>query len=293
MGLIYWIASYPKSGNTWTRAFLTALITGGLFDDLDRLKKVAPDENSGRYYRRYMTKPLPEASDVEIAQARPKAHRAMAKEANGFLFLKTHAMVARHHGTPTITLDVTAGAIYLIRNPLDVAVSYSDFRDRSVDRTIQLMHQSGRVLDRPKDAAYEAVGSWSEHVASWTRPNDRVHIMRYEDMLADSLKMFSGLVQFLRMDVSPERVAKAVAESSFDNLRSVEEATGFSERPTETGRFFRSGKVGEWRDRLTEEQVARIVTTNEVGMRRFGYWLDEFDDLVSKPSAAATGSSSR
>ncbi len=285
MGLIYWIASYPKSGNTWTRAFLTALITGGLFDDLDRLKAIAPDENSGRYYRKFLKKSLSESSDIEIARARPQAHRAMAKEANGFLFLKTHSMVARHGGTPTITLDVTAGAIYLIRNPLDVAISYSDFRDRSVDRTIQLMNQSGRVLDRPKEGAYEAVGSWSEHVASWTKPNERVHITRYEDMLADSLRMFSGLVDFLKIDVSQERVEKAVKESAFDNLRSVEEATGFSERPKQADRFFRSGKSGEWRTRLTEEQVALVVRANEAGMRRFGYWLDEFDELVKTDAA--------
>lgn len=287
MGFIYWIASYPKSGNTWTRAVLTSLITGGLKGQLDSLSEIIPDENSGSFYAPYLRKPIHEASNAELAQVRPLAHRAMAKQTPNFLLLKTHSMVAVHHGTATITPDVTAGAVYLLRNPLDIAVSYSDFRERDVDKTIALMNQSGRELDRPRLGAYEMVGSWSENVGSWTKPHDRIIVTRYEDLLDDPPQHFGKIVRFLKMDVTEAQLAAAVEESSFENLRAVEASAGFTERPPQAKAFFRSGRTGEWRERLSEAQVAKVVSANRELMKRFGYWLDEFDDLTR--SAAAAG----
>lgn len=286
MGFIYWIASYPKSGNTWTRAFLTSVITGGLGGKLNKLRQIIPDENSGRFYQPFLRKPITEATNAELALIRPKAHRLMAKEAQNFLLLKTHSMVAMHNGTPTITSDVTAGAIYLLRNPLDVAVSYSDFRQRDLDKTIALMNASGRELARPKFGAYEVSGSWQENVESWTRPHDRILTQRYEDLLADPGACFRRIVQFLKMDVTEERLASAINESSFETLKAAEQDAGFVERPQMTEAFFRSGRAGEWRERMTEGQVAAVVTPNEALMKRFGYWLGEFDDLVKRPAAS-------
>lgn len=283
MGFIYWIASYPKSGNTWTRAFLTSLITGGLQGDLDKLKEIIPDENSGKYYQRFLRKPIAAASNQELARIRPVAHRAMADKAQNFLLLKTHSMVAIHNGTHTVTPQVTAGAIYLLRNPLDVAVSYSDFRNRDIDKTIELMHQSGRELDRPSGGAYEVVGSWQQNVESWTKPNKGIVVVRYEDLLDDPKQHFSRIVKFLKMDVSDARVDRAIEDASFDNLKATEQQTGFGEYQNEGKLFFRSGRTGEWRERLSEAQVATIAKRNEGIMKRFGYWLDEFNDLV-KPT---------
>ena len=291
MGFIYWIASYPKSGNTWTRAFLTSLITGGLEGGLEKLRRVIPDENSGTYYKRFIKGRIADASNVQLAQARPHVHRAMARKAQNFLLLKTHSMVAIHNGTHTVTPDVTAGAIYLLRNPLDVAVSYSEFRGRNIDRTIDLMEKSGRELDRPPDAGYEVSGSWRENVASWTRPHDRVIVLRYEDLLKDAHAEFSRIVRFLNMNATEEQIAKAVADAAFDKLKAAEAEAGFVEYPLDGKSFFRSGRAGEWRERLNEGQVTRIVRANGALMKRFGYWEDEFDALVkaSKAAAAADG----
>jgi hypothetical protein len=287
MGYIYWIASYPKSGNTWMRAFLTAVVTGAERLDLETLQQVAPYENLGPYYQPFMTTPITEASHLEIARARPMAQRAMAASVEGFLFLKTHSMLVHHLGTPTITTDVTAGAIYIVRNPLDVAVSYSEFRNRTIDQTIDLMSKSGRVIGRPRNAAYEVCGSWVEHVRSWTaKPHKQMLILRYEDLLADPGKGFGDVVSFLRMDVDRTRIDQAIERTSFEALQSAEDAAGFSERPAKTKRFFRAGSTDQWRDILSDQQVARITAMCQREMRRFDYWLPEFDEIV-RPSADA------
>lgn len=286
MGYIYWIASYPKSGNTWMRAFLTALVTGAESDDLNLLQQIAPDENYGRYFQPFMTTPIEKASLAELASVRPKAHRAMAAAADNFLFLKTHSLLGVHLGTPTITTDVTAGAIYIVRNPLDVAISYAAFRNRSVDETIPLVNQSGRVLTRPIFGSYEIAGSWTEHVESWTRkPHDRLLAIRYEDMLDDPQTSFGRVTSFLRMKVDEELMAKAMERTSFNSLKAAEENGDFRERPKGTERFFRSGKHGQWRETLTEEQIAKIVRACEKPMRRFGYWEPAFDSLLGKAPA--------
>ena len=288
MGYIYWIASYPKSGNTWMRAFLTSIVTGDA-GDLSLLQGIAPDDNDGSYFQNVVKVPLNQATPADIAAARPHAQRAMAAAAKGFLFLKSHSMLATHLGTLTITPDVTAGAIYIVRNPLDVAVSYSEFRNRALDRTIELMNQRGRVLDRPAFGAYQFASSWADNVESWTRrPHDRLLTLRYEDMLDDPQTSFGKVVTFLQMQVEPDAVAGAIERSSFSALQATEKERGFRERPKETKEFFRSGRKGEWRERLTEAQIAKVVQVNEPQMRRFGYWLDEFDALRASPRLAGT-----
>jgi hypothetical protein len=260
LGFIYWVASYPKSGNSWARAFLTSLITDGARTKSGKRPEIIPDENFGRFYKPFLQKPIEEVSNTELALLRPRVHRLLANKTQNFLLLKTHSRLGLHNGTPTITLDVTAGAIYLVRNPLDVAVVYSENRERGVDGTIAVMNESERQATRLKDRAYEIVGSWSEHVTSWTKPHDRILVLRHEDMLADPAAEFRRIVQFLKMDVSDGQLARALADTQSD-----------------------AGSAGKWRDALSEEQVAMVVRNNEPVMKRFGYWLDEFDELMRRP----------
>jgi hypothetical protein len=261
LGFIYWIASYPRSGNSWARAFLTSLITDGARGKSDKMPEVIPDENSGRFYKPFLQKPIDDASDAELALVRPRVHRLLAEKTQNFLLLKTHSLMGVHNGTPTVTFDVTAGAIYLVRNPLDVAVSYSKIRGRGIDRAIAVMNRPGRISPRQANRAYEILGSWSEHVESWAKPHDRILVLRYEDMLADAKAEFRRIEQFLKMDVNEEQLARALEDAQS-----------------------RSGHDGTWREALNEEQVAAVVTRNEPLMKRFGYWLDDFDDLVQRPA---------
>lgn len=260
MGFIYWIASYPRSGNSWARAFLTSLITDGVRGKSGKPPEIIPDENYGRFYRPFLEKPIEAASDAELALVRPRVHRLLAEKTQNFLLLKTHSLMGVHNGTPTVTFDVTAGAIYFVRNPLDVAVSYGKVEQRGVDRAITSMNRPGRVPARLANRAYEILGSWNENVESWTKPHDRILVLRHEDMLANAKAEFRRIVQFLKMEVNEEQLARALEDT--ESL---------------------SGHGGQWREALTEEQVAALVTPNELLMKRFGYWLDEFDDLVHRP----------
>ncbi len=98
-----------------------------------------------------------------------------------------------------------------------------------------------------------------------------LHVMRYEDMLANPWKSFSGLVKFLGLAAPRPRIEKAIRLSSFRVLKEQEQRGGFRERPAPHGSLLREGKAGQWRKILTPAQVSAIVTAHREQMTRFGY----------------------
>lgn len=123
-----------------------------------------------------------------------------------------------------------------------------------------------------ENVVYELMRSWSQHVESWTRKKHQaLHVMRYEDMRADPAKAFGSLAEFLLLSPKKAELATAIDASSFDKLREMEEKAGFYEKPEKAERFFRKGKVDEWRDVLNEDQVRSIVETHRPVMAQFGY----------------------
>lgn len=278
MGGIVWIASYPKSGNTWTRNFLHNLILGGDADrphDINAMVSLTTYEISARWYEGLLDKPLQDASAEEVMRVRHRAQQRIADDSDDLVFVKTHNALVAQFGVPMINPRVTAGAIYVVRNPLDVAISYSHHLGLSLDETIEQMATPGIGTRNHETIAFEAMGTWSEHVASWTRkPHQGLHIMRYEDMLAAPEATFGALADFLLLPHDKERLRRAIGLSSFERLREAEAESGFDEKPKMAERFFREGRAGQWREVLTPAQVDRIVESHRETMARFDYLPD-------------------
>jgi len=122
-------------------------------------------------------------------------------------------------------------------------------------------------------AVYEVHGSWSQHVWSWTRsPHHALHVVRYEDMLAEPQKTFAAMAQHLRLASTRRNLARAIERSSFARLKAQEREKGFRERPPHADQdFFREGRAGQWKNVLTSDQIDRIVRDHGEQMMRFGY----------------------
>ncbi len=132
---IVWIASYPKSGNTWTRAFLhnlTRLMNGeaGEQDINDMARFSTWDLERTRYARILGFEPDNAIHRKEIAATRGAVHQEIADSAQGLVFIKTHNCLVMDRGYSTINFAVTAGVIYVVRNPLDVVISSSSHLGR-------------------------------------------------------------------------------------------------------------------------------------------------------------------
>lgn len=275
---IVWIASYPKSGNTWVRVFLHHLIRQAAgrpleAHDLDALSRTSRSA-AGRVdlFERVLDKPVTEADAFEIAAARPKVQRAIMEEGKGLVFAKTHSFLGRVFNVPLINRSASAGGVYVVRNPLDVAVSLASHLNVSHDGAIRSMGATLNASVGSEIAVPEIWGSWTENVASWTvDPPPVILVVRYEDLLADPRETFTEIVEHMRLDATPEQIDEAIALASFDRLQAEEETRGFAERLENTGRFFRVGRAGQWREQLSAEQVGQIVGDHGEQMRRFGY----------------------
>jgi hypothetical protein len=288
MGKIIWLASYPKSGNTWLRAFLHNFLRNPAEPyELNRLDEYSLGDSAGQYYQKFLRKPIREMTDDEVMVLRPKVQEMHARTRPDNVFVKTHNALVEYLDRPMIAMEHTAGAIYVVRNPLDVVLSHADHYGESVDRSVDIMNSENAKAATGDHTVFELQCSWSRNVESWTgRPHRALHVMRYEDMHMRPLETFSGLVRFLGLPEERERLRRAIEQSSFKALRKQEEEHGFRERSAAQQRFFREGKIGTWRDKLTPAQVEALVAVNETQMRRFGYWPAK-DWSPARQSAAA------
>lgn len=274
---IIWLSSYPKSGNTWTRNFLhnlTNVMSGGDADtqDINRMNAMSTWEIAGLPYEKLLGKGVDQCTREEIAAVRHQVQRQIADTANGLAFVKTHHALVMDRKQPTINFDVTSGAIYIVRNPLDVAISFSHHMGASIDTAITQMATEGLETPVTEKSVYEVYSSWSQHVESWTRkPHRTIYVMRYEDMLDDPETTFGALANHLLLNPSPADLRQAIELSSFDRLKKQESEKGFREKPKAAEKFFRSGTANQWKDHLTKLQIDRIVSDHGAQMARFGY----------------------
>ena len=251
---IIWIASYPKSGNTWVRVFVHNLLRelrgeteGG--QDINGLGQYAIWEHSYPHYTQVLGKSPTIATNAELAKARPAVQSLISKQQQGLSLTKTHLCFGADHDVPTINLSVTLAAIYIVRNPLDVAISYAHHCSRPVGTIIQDMAKPGFRTPPTENHVGELLGSWSQHVASWMGIASRpVHIIRYEDMLAFPGRTFGSIARFLGLNPTEAQLRSAVQKSSFAELAKQEAEHGFKEKPKRAERFFRSGTAGQWRE---------------------------------------------
>jgi hypothetical protein len=276
-----WIASYPKSGNTWVRVFIHNLIrelrgeSQGA-QDINALHEMTARESLSVRFTRRLGKSAHQAAASEIAAVRMQVQADMVQGEGRPIYIKTHNAIANADGYPTINFNVTLAAIYIVRNPLDVAVSYAHYSGVPVDAIIAYMADPSGNIDVSERRTYEFMGSWSFHAASWMSvPHRPVLLLRYEDMLAAPERSFDRLSAFLRLKPDAGQLHRAIEKSSFAEMARQEEQNGFNERPETAGKFFRSGKAGQWREVLSPGQIRAIITAHGPMMMRFGYLAED------------------
>jgi hypothetical protein len=280
MAGIVWLVSYPKSGNTWLRAFLSNLWHK---DDgpADINSLSIPNAADRKLFDETLGQESSDMTLDEVERARPSLYRALASGRSDPVYLKLHdAYLHTAAGEPLIPSDATSRAVYIVRNPLDVVVSFADHLGKTIDATIDCMADRGYAFaasrDRLPEQLEQRLLSWSGHALSWLGQTEvPVHLMRYEDMLGEPVETFSRCLEFLDPDVSGSEIERALAFSSFSALSAQERASGFRERSPSAKSFFRKGRAGGWRDVLSDGQRQRILEDHGAVMRRLNYLRDD------------------
>ena len=283
-----WLASYPKSGNTWFRILVANLwskrdapVDINMIDSTDSIA-------SGRNpFDQQMLIDSALLTSEEIDRLRPTAYAYAA--AGGTLadpddpcfpvrFVKTHdAYTLTDRGEPIMAgARGAAGAILFIRDPRDVATSFANHMHCSVDVAIERMGDRdfcfASAADRLDRQFRQRLLGWSGFAQSWLDQHDiPVHLVRYEDMLADTAAVARAALRFAGVESDSARLERAIAFASIDELQRQEAESGFREAPRKIPSFFRRGIAGGWRDDLTHDQIARIERDHGVMMERLGY----------------------
>ncbi|MBL9035797.1 MAG: sulfotransferase domain-containing protein [Rhodospirillaceae bacterium] len=273
MSKIIWLASYPKSGNTWMRAFLHNLLRDPSESyDINKITDFSTSDSAIEWYSAQNPKPWQDWTALDVAKMRRGAQQAICRWRKDDTFVKTHNASVVFLGYPLIHQDLTAGTIYIVRNPLDVAISLTHHYGCDLDTAIGILADPSIGSKTNDKIVYEVHKSWSIHVDSWTsqkRPG--LAVLRYEDMLADPMRVFGGLAQFLGLNPPKARLQRAVERSSFKALRAQEDKKGFKEKSPHAQKFFREGRAEQWREVMTQSQIDKVVAAHKEMMQRFGY----------------------
>jgi len=281
MHRIVWLASYPKSGNTWFRTFLTNFLR-----DTDKPADIndlegGPIASARKGFDEAVGYDSGELTPDEADALRPEVYIHQACRSEETLYCKVHdAYTFLPDGRPMIPPEATEAALYFIRNPLDVSVSYASHGGSSnYDRIVRFMGDPEACVARSEFSEMgqlrQRLLSWSRHVLSWQNvPGIRVKVIRYEDMKQQPEVTFTEAVRFLGLPDQPERIRKAILFSSFEELQKQEQSKGFRERLPRAKNFFRKGRIGSWREALNPAQTARLIADHSEVMRQWGYLND-------------------
>lgn len=284
MSGIYWLASYPKSGNTWVRTLLTNYIgdytTPADINDLQTDSVASLRE----LFDEYIGLASAELTLKQIRYYQPYTYEEMLKESKRDLYIKVHdAYTLNADGNPLFPAHVTNGVIYIMRNPLDVIVSYAHHNHVAVEKFFTTICDETHTMATSKkeinNQLPQLLLSWEGHIESWMKSGLNIHIMRYEDMIADPYGEFKNMLEFMGFPVEDTRLRKAVAFSSFDELQQQEKLYGFNEKNIKSESFFRKGKIGSYREKLNREQIETIISCNRKAMLQYGY-LDHNNQLI-------------
>jgi aryl sulfotransferase len=274
---IVWLASYPKSGNTWFRVFLSNLFSEKETPVSINELHATPIASSRSLFDDHAGVHSSDLSADEIEELRPEVYRRVAMEAKETVFHKVHdAWRLTPSGQPVFPAEVTKAVLYFIRDPRDVTVSFAFHGSKDPQEMVKEVNDPGNAFcSKPRrlyNQLVQPLSDWSGHVKSWVDDSGLpVQVVRYEDMLSDTFGTFSRALKFAGVEKSAEEIRRAIGASDLKTLSEMEQEEGFREKPIGMKAFFRVGKAGSWREHLDELSVKILVESHRDLMERFGY----------------------
>ena len=267
------IASYAKSGSNWTRMVLeNYLVDGDAPVDIWKPHLVA-NGFARSDFEWVMGVSSLHLNTREVDDLMPRYLSEALDAASEPLFFKIHCLNDGLFAAGTLP---RVRVVYLIRNPLDVAVSHSHHFEGDTAAAVARLSREEAMYNDPSKYLGGLLpirsGTWSHHVSSWTSdPPFPVEVLRYEDMLADPETQFARMIRLFFGEVDQDRLRKAIAFSAFDALKAQERSGGRAFHKHRGESFFRKGQADTWKQELTPDQVEAICSQHAGVMRRFGY----------------------
>ena len=286
--MIIWLASYPKSGNTWLRFFIISLLMGDKTKlNLNHLKAIIDFPNISQF-EGLISKFL---NLNEVAKNWIKAQEKINSD-KSLRFLKTHNMFGKYDKFSFTNLENTYGTIHIVRDPRNVITSLKNHWSLSTyNETKKLLFNEKQILTISKEEKlkYEKyktkhplpqiIGSWGTHYISWKKMNKNYLLIKYEDLIKSPKSEFYKIAVFLskltKIKFNNEQIDNAISLSSFKKLENMEKKYGFIESPINKrggrNKFFYLGPKNKWQEKLSSEIRFSIEKKFENEMKELGY----------------------
>ena len=285
--MIIWLASYPKSGNTWIRFFILSLLTGKKTDlNLNHLRAIAnyPDKS---HFNGLISDYL---NLDEVAKNWINSQSKINIDKN-LRFFKTHNMLGKFKNYPFTDKNNTIATIHIVRDPRNVITSLknhynlSNYNDAKrflffKNQILSLSNQEKeKYLNKEKHPLPQFIGSWQTHYLSWKNMKMNYLLVKYEDLLNKPIQEFTKISNFIGKIVknkfTDENINDAINLSSFENLKRMEDKHGFTESPVnkdgEKNKFFFLGPKNNWKKILDQRTVNEINIEFSEEMKELGY----------------------
>jgi hypothetical protein len=247
------LASYPRSGNTFMRALLGNYHSGlGQPLSAQAVAVFGLGEQNEAVWRS-VTGVAPEARTVEQQWMARDAYFDRLRETpgDGPIIVKTHTLNGEAFGRASFRLGPEDRIVYLVRHPFDVLLSAAAFFGHTLEAMADRMRLNGAFNRSPPDrGVYEITGSWRENVSGWlTETRAPLMLIRYDELIEAPEATLRRVLAFGGWTPDRARVTEAVAFSQFDILRRSTEIAGFDQGEGRDPRaeFFRVGRNGQWR----------------------------------------------
>ena len=283
--MIFWIASYPKSGNTWLRTLISAYYYSkdGIFNQ-NILK------NIGQFpEKRHFTDFNYDSGNVtDTARFWIKSQEKINKDKK-IRFFKTHNIFGKVNDCDFTNKDNSAGCIYMVRDPRNVITSLENHYEMDHERSLKWMTNSNNYIydlrNVKKDgySDFQFISSWDINYKSWNiQKKIPIKIIKYEDLLKETFFVFKDIVEFINQTlnikdkINKDKLKNAVNSTYFDKLKKEEKKNGFveavpSKKNSEKIPFFNLGPDNDWKKILDEKQQSKITNIFKSSLNELGY----------------------
>ena len=278
--MIIWLASYPKSGNTWVRSLLSAYYysKNGNFS-FELLKNIGLYPQK-KYFDIKINKPGEINSYWDISQKKIISKKKI-------IILKTHNSLLALNGKNFTKPEYTLGIIYIVRDPRNVITSLKNHYDLDYEQSLDFMLNEKKYIydirEKNDYSDFHFLSSWSNHYKSWTNNNlFKRMVIKYEDLEKNTYKTLKNLITYINglyqvnEKIDEIKINNCIKTTSFEILKHKEKKEGFSEnvyseKTKKKIDFFHLGSKNKWREIVPKKFHEKINNIFKEDLKNLKY----------------------